>query len=228
MSHQSGEENWLLFLALQLGLGPVAGIIVGWCGGHLIAQAAKREWITPEFQGVAAVALAVIAFAVAETFYGNGFIAAFVAGLTYGNLHVNYSKFLHEFTETESQFLAQLTFFLFGAMILPDAMVHINGTIVLYAVLSLTIVRMIPVALSQTGCALGWPRIAFMGWFGPRGLASLLFALLVLEDLNVMQADFVQAIVAVTVLLSIILHGITAAPLSSKLGKNLSASGNTA
>ena len=220
LTHQTGEVNWLVFLSLQLIIGPIAGIIVGWVGGHLIATASKKGWMTSEFQGVAAIALAVIAFAVAEVCHGNGFIAAFVAGLTYGNLHVHYSKFLHEFTETESQFLAYLTFFLFGALILPEAMHHINTEIVLYACLSLTLVRMLPVFIAMLGSGFRLPTVAFMGWFGPRGLASLLFALLVLEDLHVEQAEFIQTVVATTVLLSVILHGITAAPLSKRLGRS--------
>jgi len=112
IAHQAPEENWLIFLSLQVIIGPIAGIAIGWIGGHLIARAAKKGWMTSEFQGVAAIALAVIAFAAAEMCHGNGFIAAFVAGLTYGNLHVSYSKFLHEFTETESQFLSYLTYFM--------------------------------------------------------------------------------------------------------------------
>jgi len=218
MTHQTGEENWLIFLALQLIIGPLAGVIVGWIGGKLIAKAADKQWITPEFQGVAAMALAVIAYAVAETFHGNGFIAAFIAGLTYGNLKANYAKFLNEFTETESQFLAQMTFFLFGALILPEALHHVTIQMVVYASLSLTLVRMLPVAIAMIGSKIGLPKIAFMGWFGPRGLASLLFALLILEDLGVKDAEFIQAIVAVTVLMSIVLHGMTAAPFSKALG----------
>ena len=219
LTHQAPEENWLLFLGLQLVIGPLAGIAVGWIGGHLIALAAKKDWMTTHFQGVAAIALAVLAFAIAELFHGNGFIAAFVAGLTYGNLHVHYSKFLHEFTETESQFLAYLTFFLFGALILPEAAAHITWQMVLYAGLSLTVIRMIPVAMSMLGMGLSLSSILFMGWFGPRGLASLLFALLVLEDLNVHQAEFVQAVVVTTVFMSIMLHGLTAAPFSKRFGK---------
>ena len=164
-----------------------------------------------------------LAFAIAEVFHGNGFIAAFVAGLTYGNLHVHYSKFLHEFTETESEFLAYLTFFLFGALILPEAAAHITWQMVLYAGLSLTLIRMIPVAISMLGMGLSLSSTLFMGWFGPRGLASLLFALLVLEDLNVHQAEFVQAVVVTTVFMSIMLHGITAAPFSQRFGKSAAA-----
>jgi len=222
MTHQTGEENWLTFLALQLIIGPLAGVVVGWIGGQLIAKAADKQWITPEFQGVAAMALAVVAYAVAETFHGNGFIAAFIAGLTYGNLKANYAKFLNEFTETESQFLAQLTFFLFGALILPEAVHQVTIQMVIYAALSLTLVRMVPVAIAMIGSKIGLPKIAFMGWFGPRGLASLLFALLILEDLGVKDAEFIQAIVAVTVLMSIVLHGMTAAPFSKALGKHSS------
>jgi len=219
MVHQSGEENWLVFLSLQLSMGPLVGIAVGWCGGHLIAWAANKGWMTIEFQGIAAIALAVIAFAIAETVHGNGFIAAFIAGLTYGNLHVNYSKFLYEFTETESQFLSYLTFFLFGALILPEAIPHMTVQMFLFAGLCLTLVRMIPVAIAMLGTGYKLPEVGFMGWFGPRGLASILFALLILEDLDVMQAEFIQAVVATTVLSSIILHGITAAPISRAFGK---------
>jgi len=219
LAHQTGTENWLAFLSLQLIIGPIAGVVVGWVGGHLIALAAKKGWMTEEFQGVAAIALAVLAFALAELCHGNGFIAAFIAGLTYGNLHVHYSKFLHEFTETESQFLAYLTFFLFGALILPEAIPHFTPQIFIYALLSLTLVRMIPVAISMIGSGMHISEVGFMGWFGPRGLASLLFALLILEDLEVAQAEFVQTVVAATVLLSIVLHGMTAAPLSKRLGR---------
>lgn len=218
MTHQNGEENWLVFLSLQLSLGPLMGIGVGWVGGHLIAKAANKDWMTSEFQGVAAIALAVIAFAMAEMVHGNGFIAAFVAGLVYGNLKVDYSKFLKEFTETESQFLAYLTFFLFGALILPEAIPHMTLQMFAFAALSLTVVRIIPVAIAMLGTGYKLPEISFIGWFGPRGLASLLFALLILEDLNVMQAEFIQTAVATTVLASIFLHGITAAPFSRRFG----------
>jgi len=216
--HQTGEENWLSFVALQLSIGPLAGIIIGWIGGKLISTAANREWITNEFQGIAAIALAIIAFATAETFHGNGFIAAFVAGLTYGNISISHSKFMHEFTETESQFLAQLTFFLFGALILPDAVKNVDMMMVIYAVMSITFVRMLAVWIAMIGTKIDKASVLFMGWFGPRGLASILFVLLILEDLNIEQIEFAQTIVAVTVVLSIILHGVTAAPLSRRLG----------
>ncbi|MEM7662586.1 MAG: cation:proton antiporter [Pseudomonadota bacterium] len=219
LSHQTGEVNWLVFLALQLSLGPLAGILAGWIGGQLIGLASSRNWITPTYQGVAAMALALVAFAAAEQVGGNGLIAAFVCGLVYGNLRVDYSHFLHEFTETESEVLSQLTFLLFGLAILPHALEAVTPEILLYGLASLTFVRMVPVALAMTGLKLQLPTLGFLGWFGPRGLASLLFALLVLEDLGVESAELIKTIVAITVLMSIVLHGFTAGFLSRAYGR---------
>lgn len=219
LTHQSGEVNWLAFLALQLTLGPLVGVFVGWVGGQLIGVAASRNWITPNYQGVAAMALALVAFAAAEQVGGNGLIAAFVCGLIYGNLRVEYSHFLHEFTETESEVLSQLTFLLFGLAILPHALEHVTPNMILYGLASLTIVRMVPVAISMTGLKLHPPTLGFLGWFGPRGLASLLFALLVLEDLGVESAELIETIVAMTVLMSILLHGLSAGYLSRAYGR---------
>lgn len=210
VSHQSNDVNWIAFLAEQLTLGPIAGIIAGYVGGMLIGWAAKRDCITSSMQGVAALSLAVLAFACAEMVGGNGFIAAFVCGLTYGNLKTSHAHFFHEFTETESQLLTQLTFFLFGLAILPQAIDNASLQTLLYAAASLTIVRMLPVAVSQIGSGLKLPTVAFLGWFGPRGLASLLFALLVIEDLGMQNAETVQSIVSITVALSIVLHGVSA------------------
>lgn len=221
LMHQTGEENWLLFLALQLSLGPIVGIAVGWIGGKLLSLAARAGWILETFQGVAAMALAIIAYGAAEAVGGNGFIAAFVCGITYGAFRKQFAAFMHEFTETESQFLTQLTFFLFGALILPEAIQQMNWNMLAYGLVSLTLVRMIPVLLSLLGSDLPYISRWFIGWFGPRGLASILFALLILEELEVKDADFIQAIVAMTVILSIMLHGLSASPLSKALIKRL-------
>lgn len=219
LTHQSGEVNWISFLALQLTLGPIIGITTGAIGGHLIGLAARQNWITEDMQGVAALTLAIIAFALSELAGGNGFIAAFLCGLTYGNLKVEYAHFLHKFTETESQILSYLTFFLFGLAILPHALEHATLETCLYALTSLTIVRMLPVALSQIGRGFHWQSLLFLGWFGPRGLASLLFALLVLEDLAVPIAQDVQTIVSITIIFSIILHGLSAGILGNAYAK---------
>lgn len=219
LSHQVNDVNWINFLALQLILGPIVGVAVGWLGGQAIDYAARNDWIKLTFQGVAAIMISILAFAIAESIGGNGFIAAFVCGLTYGNLNVKYSNFLHEFTETESELLSQFTFFVFGLVILPHALSVVTMNMILYAMLSLTVIRMVPVTLSMFGSGLRWQSVGFMGWFGPRGLASLLFGLLVLEDLSVKNMDTVLTVVAITVCMSIVMHGVSAAPLSKVFGR---------
>lgn len=218
LTHQTGDVNWINFLALQLTLGPIVGIAVGWLGGRAIDYAARNDWIKTTFQGVAAIMISILAFAIAESIGGNGFIAAFVCGLTYGNLNVQYSHFLHEFTETESELFSQFTFFIFGLVVLPHALSLVTLNIFLYAVLSLTLIRVLPVMLSMFGSGLRWQSVGFMGWFGPRGLASLLFGLLVLEDLSVGSMGTVLTVVSITVCMSIVLHGLSAAPLSKVFG----------
>jgi NhaP-type Na+/H+ or K+/H+ antiporter len=208
---QSASE-WITFGALQVTLGPVAGLAVGYVGGRLIDRAAEAGWMTRAFQGLGALAVALAAFALAELIGGNGFIAAFVAGLTIGNVHRGVCEFLFDFVEEEGQLLTLLTFFLFGAVIVPQVIDDVTFSVVLYAVASLTVVRIIPVILSLLGTGLNLPTWLFLGWFGPRGLASILFALLVLGENESAQASLIMAIVVTTVFLSVLLHGVTAAP----------------
>ncbi|MDA0785559.1 MAG: cation:proton antiporter [Proteobacteria bacterium] len=208
---QSASE-WITFGALQITLGPLAGLAVGYAGGRLIDRASASDWMTPAFQGLGALAVAFAAFALAELIGGNGFIAAFVAGLTVGNVHRGVCEFLFDFVEEEGQLLTLLTFFLFGAVIVPQVIDDVTLATLLYAVASLTVVRIIPVILSLLGTGLNVPTWMFLGWFGPRGLASILFALLVLGENQSEQAAVIMATVVTTVFLSVLLHGVTAAP----------------
>ena len=130
----------------------------------------------------------------------------------FGNRVRGRCTFLFEFIEAEGQLLILLTFLIFGAAVLPGAVGKFGWEIALYAVLSLTIVRMIPIAISLAGTGLKTPTYFFLGWFGPRGLASILFALLVLEEMGTPAAAEITVITVATVALSIIAHGITAAP----------------
>lgn len=208
---QSASE-WITFGALQITLGPLAGLAVGYVGGRLIDRAAEAGWMTRAFQGLGALAVALAAFALAELIGGNGFIAAFVAGITVGNVHRGMCEYLFDFVEEEGQLLTLLTFFLFGAVIVPQVIDDVTFSIILYAVASLTVVRIIPVILSLLGTGLNLPTWLFLGWFGPRGLASILFALLVLGENESEQAAVIMATVVTTVFLSVLLHGVTAAP----------------
>ncbi|MCG8591096.1 MAG: cation:proton antiporter [Proteobacteria bacterium] len=210
--------HWARFVALQLVLGPAVGVAVGVVGGRLVQKGTTAGWINAPFQRLSALGLALLAFAGSELVGGNGFIAAFVAGLALGNAARSVCTCLHEFGEAEGQLLTLLVFFVFGAVMVPAALHHADGAVWLYGLASLTLVRMLPVALACLGSGLRWPSLAFLGWFGPRGLASILFALLVLEGGGLAEGGRIEAIVVVTVLLSTLLHGVTAYPLAARYG----------
>ena len=208
---ESSGVAFVTFIATQLVLGPIVGLIVGWGGAWLIDRAAKFEWMSPSAEGAAILGLALLSFAAAEIVGGNGFISAFVSGLVFGNQVRGRCSFLFEFIEAEGHLLVLLTFLIFGGAILPEAIGVIGWEIALYAVLSLTVIRMLPVAMAMAGTGLKTPSILFLGWFGPRGLASILFALLVIEKAGIPGATEISVITVATVALSILAHGVTAA-----------------
>ena len=125
--------------------------------------------------------------------------------------------------ESEGRLLTMFTFFIFGAVMAPLGLEHAGWKTLVLAILFLTVVRMVPVFLSLTGAGLTAKEKLFFGWFGPRGLASILFALLILERYPIPNAEETLACVVLTVLLSIFLHGLTARPLSSRMGKSAQA-----
>lgn len=202
------------FTLLQVTLGPIVGIAVGYLGGQLILFSAKRQGITSAFERLSAIGLAILAFGAAELIGGNGFISAFVAGLTLGNSARGICDCLYEFAETEGQLLTLCVFTIFGGVLAVDVIQHATAEIIIYALLSLTIIRMVPVAISLMGTGMRWETNLFLGWFGPRGLATILFGLLVLDESHLVARDEMTLVAMTTVLLSIFLHGITAYPLA--------------
>ncbi len=217
--HASGAGEWLRFIALQLTLGPLAGIVIGFVGARLLDTAAARGWANTAFQGIGILSVAVFTYVCSELIGGNGFIAAFVGGMTFGKTIRNPCTFLFEFMETEGQLLMLITFLVFGAVLLPEALQHAGPMTFLYAILSLTIIRMVPIMVSLMGARLRLPTISFLGWFGPRGLASILFVLLILEETQLPHRNELLSITVITVMLSILLHGVTAAPFASLYGR---------
>jgi len=214
----SGTTDWVRFGLLQVTLGPLAGVAVGYIGARLLDTAAERGWVTTSFQGIGILSLAVFTYFAAELIGGNGFIAAFIGGMTFGNSIRHPCMFLYEFMETEGQLLMLITFLVFGVALLPEGVAHMTPTVLLYAVLSLTVIRMIPIAISLIGAGVRLPTHLFLGWFGPRGLASILFVLLILEESEVPHREELLSITVVTVALSALLHGVTAAPLARLYG----------
>ncbi|MGZ7119439.1 MAG: cation:proton antiporter [Methanobacterium sp.] len=202
-------------LLAQIGFGALVGLAVGIGGGWLVLKARDKEWITPNFQRIAFLSLAILTFLIADELGGSGFIAAFIGGLALGYIVKDAGDILIDFSETEGQLLNLTVFFLLGIVILP-LLLNLTWQIILYAILSLTIIRMVPVALSLIGTKLKWDSVLFIGWFGPRGLASIVLALLALEELKVFPGDttFIT-VVFITVLISVFAHGVTASPLSN-------------
>ena len=219
-THGSADSSdWITFGLLQITLGPIVGIVLGFVGGRLIDGAADRGWMREAFQGIGILAFAGLCYVVAELVGGNGFIAAFVGGMTFGNTIRNHCVFLFEFMETEGQLLMLITFLAFGIALLPQGIASFEPRHLLYAVLSLTVIRMLPIGISLAGTGIGLPTVLFLGWFGPRGLASILFVLLILEEAEVEHASDILAVTVITVALSTLLHGLSAAPASAAYGR---------
>jgi NhaP-type Na+/H+ or K+/H+ antiporter len=175
------------------------------------------------YQKISSLALILLVYGLAELIGGNGFIAAFCFGLTSSNVAgKEESEDLYEFAEREVTILMLLTFLLFGAVMLPPAIAALNPEIVLYAVLSLTLVRMVSVGFSMVGEKVRSITTLFVGWFGPRGIASILYIFIVLESESLPGLELIYSVVMITVLFSIYAHGITAAPAADRYGRRMS------
>jgi NhaP-type Na+/H+ or K+/H+ antiporter len=153
-----------------------------------------------------------IAYTLAEVVGGNGFIASFVGGMIFGSTARRRGKAYLQFVENEGQLFVLATFFVFGAVMLPDVARITTPLPWVYAILSLASVLMVSVAVSLIGTGLKPPSVAFLGWFGPRGSASILYMLVVMKRYDIGYLDEIYLIVIATVLLSVIAHSVTAAP----------------
>jgi len=222
-SETSGEAHgaayWLGFTLQQIVIGAIVGAVLGIGLGKFIHYADGKGWISHSFRNLSCIGVAMLTLFCAHIAGGNGFIAAFVSGLFFGSFCSKRADSLINFVEEEGQLFSLIIFFFFGAALLPAALNNFTVFCVLYALLSLTVIRMAPTAISVIGLNLKWPTIGFMGWFGPRGLASILFLLIAVEHEEMERLTDIEAIVYVTVFLSVLLHGASAAPLSRLYGK---------
>ncbi|MCH8060193.1 MAG: cation:proton antiporter [Proteobacteria bacterium] len=218
------EGAWLGFVIKQVTLGPVVGLAVGFIGGKLMQIMADKGWTEETFQRLSALPIAILAFAFAESVEGNGFIAAFVAGLGFTagitSQHVRHQ--VQEFGETEGVQLILVVFLIFGLVMVPIMAPYWGVREVIYALASLTILRMLPVAISLIGAKLDWQTIAFIGWFGPRGIASVLYLLMAVAAIGMEGFEQVMSVIVLTVMISVYAHGISATPLSNWYGRHAS------
>lgn len=220
ISGQGTEEGphvlALKLFAEEIGIGMGVGIIFTIIATQLIKFSVIKKWITESWEQLPVVTLAICCFTVAQILGGSGFIACFTGGLLFGALA---QKYKHEYlitAESSGDTFSLITWVCFGAAVVGQSLGAFTWQVFLYAILSLTIIRMLPVFLVLTGMKYRTDQKLFMGWFGPRGLASIVFAVIVLNE-KLPHGDTISMTVVCTILLSVILHGISANPLVALL-----------
>ena len=206
-------------LVEEIGYGVVGGVAGGLAVALIVIHAGRRGWIAGPWRQVIPAAGAALAYGLALGLGGSGFIAAFVAGMTFRLVLGRDPGHINELSEQVGHILSGLTFVLFGAVLLGPALGELGWEVALYAVLSLTLLRMLPVAVAMFGSGAKAPTVGFLGWFGPRGLASIVFAVIVIEQSDLPHEGLIVLAVYVTVGLSVLAHGITAAPLAAKYAR---------
>ena len=204
--------QWVIFAIEQIGIGVLVGTIVGLAGGYLVHTAIEKGSMRGGFRWIGFLALAVISYVAATAAGGSGFIAAFTGGLAITLTGRRVGESVIEFTSTEGEIFSLGVFFIFGiiaAQLLPG----ITWAVLLYAVLSLTLIRMLPVVVSLTRTGLRPDSFLFIGWFGPRGLASIVLLLITVNDApGIPGLQTIAVVISTTVLISVFAHGITANP----------------
>lgn len=221
-----GNGHAAQIVAEKIGYGVVAGVAAGVVAAVVVVQAGGRRLVDGTWLQVVPLAGAFLAFGLAEAVGGSGFIAAFVGGAVFGGLRRRRGGDVSHLMEQTGAVLAALTFIVFGAVLLGPALGDMTWQIAVYGVLSLTVVRMLPVAISMLGTGARPRTVAFLGWFGPRGAASIVFALLVLEEHGLAHEQVLLTTAFVTVGLSVVAHGVSAAPLSSRYANWLARTGD--
>jgi NhaP-type Na+/H+ or K+/H+ antiporter len=201
----------------EIGIGLVVGLVLTWLTTLMLRFAQGQGWISEHWVEIPIVALAAACFAAAQAAGGSGFIACFVGGLLLNRLGPRHKEELLRGAEHMGEALALLTWVIFGGIIVARIIGHATWPALIYAVLSLTIIRMLPVFLCLVGTTTSAADKLFIGWFGPRGLATIVFAVLV-SDENLPGEDTVMLAAGWTVLLSVIAHGVTANPLVKVIG----------
>ena len=218
---------WLVFSGKQVVFGAAVGIAVGYLGSKLIGKSLGRKWMSESFEDLSVLALAFLAYTGADMIGGNGFIAAFGAGVVSGNVTTEaVRQKLYDFGEAEGQLLTLVTFLLFGAVMVVPALSASTWQMWVYAIASLTFIRMTGVAISALGSKLQPISLLFVGWFGPRGIASIVYGLTILDEDDLLGGDIIFNTMAVTVFLSIFAHGLTAFPGANWYGKKMSNQAN--
>ncbi len=198
----------------QIGYGIIGGVVAGVAGALLLRFGWSRKLMEPHWRQILVVASALLAAGIATALGGSIFIAAFIAGLLFGALRRDAGHEVSQLIDEGGELFNAVTFIVFGALVLGPVLDELSWQVVLYAVLSLTVVRMAPVALALLGTRARVQTVAFLGWFGPRGLASIVFAVILLDDTELPHVHTLIVVITATIALSVYVHGLTARPLT--------------
>src|SRR3954471_21555720 len=199
----------------QLGYGLVGGVVAGAVGG-IALRLAGRRLVEPHWRQILSLACALLAAGIASALGGSIFIAAFTGGFLFGVLRGDAAAEVTYLVDEGGELFSAVTFIVFGAVVLGPVLDEITWQVVVYALLSLTVVRMLPVALAMLGTGARRPTVAFVGWFGPRGLASIVFAVILLDEAKLPHLHALLLAITVTIALSVYAHGLTARPLTER------------
>ena len=218
-SHISEGRSAATLLFEEIGFGVVGGVVGGLLVAGIVIHAGRRDLIAGQWRQVIPAAGAALAYGTAAALGGSGFIAAFVAGMTFRLALGRDPEQINELSERVGNVLNGVTFILFGAILLGPALGELSWELAVYAILSLTIVRMLPVTIAMLGSHARPPTLGFLGWFGPRGLASIVFAVIVIEESNLPHEHLIVLAIYLTVGLSVLAHGLSAAPLANRYAR---------
>ena len=203
----------------EIGFGVIGGVAAGLLAAAIIVHAGRRDLIAGPWRQVIPAAGAALGYGIAAALGGSGFIAAFVGGIWFRAALRRDPEEENRLIEEVGNVLNGVTFVLFGAILLGPAVGELSWQLALYALLSLTVVRIVPVAIGMLGSQARVPTLGFLGWFGPRGLASIVFAVILIEESQLPHENLIVLSIYLTVGLSVFAHGLTAAPLADRYGR---------
>jgi sodium/hydrogen antiporter len=192
----------------EAGFGAVEGVALGVLGGRLHSRL-PGGGLTARYEGIYAVGLGLIAFGLADVTFGNGLIAAFVAGIALGATEHEVPDSFVAFADNVSSIFQVITFFIFGALIVAVGYHGSIWALIAFIPFALLVARPVAVMASLAGTRLPQPQKLFIAWFGPKGVASMLFALFVLDETGVTEGPLVFDVAAFVIVFSIVAHGLT-------------------
>jgi sodium/hydrogen antiporter len=211
------SDNAALRLVLEeIGYGLVGGVVAGVIGVVALRAGTSRGWVEGHWVQILTAATAFLAAGIATALHGSFFIAAFVGGLVFGSLRRAHGPEVTYLVDEGGELLNAVTFIVFGAVILGPVLDEITWQLAAYALLSLTLARMVPVALAMLGTGARRPTVAFLGWFGPRGLASIVFGVMMLQEGSLAHERELLVAIVLTVGISVYAHGVSAGPLTER------------